>query len=155
MAKWNVDIKSYTDKKVEQIKDIHKKVVFACYSSIVKNTPSDTGRARGNWIISESQAQGTSDNTTGQRYHDVSEIPITNYNQPAYIENNLPYIRVLEYGGYPNPVKKGTYNKKTKKWEKRSENGFSKKAPQGMVGLTVAKFDSIVKSIVKEVGTDK
>lgn len=74
----------------------------------------------------------------------------SNPDEPYYISNNLPYIGVLEYGGYPNPPKKGSWSKRDQAWVIKSENGFSKQAPEGMVGLTVAKFQSIVNKIAQE-----
>lgn len=50
----------------------------------------------------------------------------------VYIFNNHPAITTLEYGGYPTPVKKGTY-RRGRGYERRSERGFSKLAPKGMV----------------------
>ena len=59
-------------------------------------------------------------------------------NQKIFFTNNLPYIETLEYGGYPNPVKKGTWVKKSKSYEVRSTGGFSKQvAPDGWVRKTL------------------
>ena len=45
--------------------------------------------------------------------------------------NNLPYARVVEYGGYPNPPKSPTG---------KTVNGFSKLAPAGMVRINIRKL---------------
>ena len=64
--------------------------------------------------------------------------------QTIYISNNLPYITKLEYGGYPKNPKGGSG---------KTVNGYSKQAPEGMVGVTLANneaiFDSAVRSVRK------
>jgi hypothetical protein len=42
----------------------------------------------------------------------------------SHVRNGLPYAQVVEFGGYPNPPKGG---------EGKTEGGFSKQAPQGML----------------------
>jgi hypothetical protein len=32
----------------------------------------------------------------------------------TYLTNNLPYIQQLEYGGYPDPVKRGSWIKRSR-----------------------------------------
>lgn len=59
------------------------------------------------------------------------------------IHNPLPYAKVVEYGLYPNPPKKGTG---------KTVNGFSTQAPAGMVGITVAEWPQIVAEAVQKVG---
>lgn len=54
--------------------------------------------------------------------------------------NNAPYVGVVEYGGYPIPVKKGTWNARKQAFEIRSQGGYSKQAPTGMVRIPVANW---------------
>ena len=65
--------------------------------------------------------------------------------ETLYFYNNLPYAEVVEYGDYPDPVEKGTYNKQRKKYEIRSAGGFSKLAPEGMVRLNTMGFNKLLK----------
>ena len=53
--------------------------------------------------------------------------------------NNAPQARVVEFGGYPEPVKFGTY-RKGRGYEVRSSRGYSKQAPKGMVRTNLAGF---------------
>ena len=69
-------------------------------------------------------------------------MPSPSGDESIYISNNLPYIATLEYGGYPNPPKSGSG---------KTVNGFSKQAPKGMVGVTLANTDAIFLASVKEV----
>ena len=52
MAKWSVDLNKFTKATKDKILDVRKTFAFLIYSSVVKKTPVDTGRARGNWLIS-------------------------------------------------------------------------------------------------------
>lgn len=67
----------------------------------------------------------------------------------------MPYIRKLEYGGYPDPVKKGSWDKKKKTYVIKTVGGFSRQAPKGMVGLTMSKIASTVKKAVEKSGWTK
>ncbi len=54
----------------------------------------------------------------------------------VYIQTNAPYATAIEFGQYPNPVKKGSYDKKAKKYVIKSVGGFSQQAPQGVYSTT-------------------
>lgn len=58
-------------------------------------------------------------------------------NKSMFFFNNSPYARVVEFGGYPSPVKNGTFNFRTGRFEKRSQGGFSKQAPVGMLRINI------------------
>ena len=65
-----------------------------------------------------------------------------------FMTNNLPYARTLEFGKYPTPVKRGTYVGKGR-YEKRSQGGFSKLAPRGMVRVNALRFRGWLKHAVR------
>ncbi len=129
-----------------------RKVLLDAYAKITKKTPVDTGRAKGNWNISA----GSPDLSVDDNASDDSDVG-TPSNPPAlpsqaldvyYISNNLPYIEVLENGGYPvrggggTPGPRGPSGprkKKTKKPKrpKTTAAGFSVQAPEGMVKVTL------------------
>ena len=116
------------------------------YSSIVKKTPVDTGRARGNWNISVGSPDLTTSDTTDPKFKQPKSIPAGADDQPIYICNNLPYIRKLEFGEYPNPPKKDGG---------KTVNGFSRQAPHGMVGVTVANAETYLKKAMNDVNNGK
>jgi len=151
MAQWTMDLNKYCEKKKTEFKEVRKAYAFALYSSIVKKTPVDTGRARGNWNITVGHDDTTSSERKTPQFKSPDQMPKVEGDETIYISNNLPYITTLEYGGYPNPPKKGTYNKKTKTYEIRSQNGYSKQAPEGMVGVTLANNEAIFNSAVRSV----
>lgn len=100
------------------------------YESIVKKTPVDTGRARGNWQIGIGQdiiSTTPRTNKTGNVSGETNKLSQVSGDETIYISNNLPYIVRLEYGS-------------------------SKQAPNGMVGLTTATFKKKIDEAVKESG---
>lgn len=140
MAKWTMDLNKYCKDKEVELKDVRKTYAFALYTSIVKKTPVDTGRARGNWNITVGHDDTTASTRTKPQFKDVEEVPKVEGDETIYISNNLPYITKLEYGGYPNPPKGG---------KGKTINGYSKQAPEGMVGVTLANNKNIFESAVR------
>ena len=140
MAQWSLDLTEYAKKKNVEIKEVRKAYAFALYSSIVKKTPVDTGRARGNWNVSVGSPDTSTTETTQQKYNSQESIPTPNGDESIFISNNLDYIEKLEYGGYPNPPKGGSG---------KTVNGFSKQAPNGMVGVTLANNENIFNAAVR------
>ena len=142
MAQWTMDLNKYCEKKKTEFKEVRKSYAFALYSSIVKKTPVDTGRARGNWNITVGHDDTTASTRTKPQFKSVDEVPKVEGDETIYISNNLPYITKLEYGGYPNPPKGG---------KGKTINGYSKQAPEGMVGVTLANNKNIFDSAVRAV----
>ena len=142
MAKWTMDLNKYCKDKEVELKDVRKTYAFALYSSIVKKTPVDTGRARGNWNISVGHDDTLPKENTVPQFKSVEEVPKVEGDESIYISNNLPYITKLEYGGYPKQPKGG---------KGKTINGYSKQAPEGMVGVTLANNENIFNSAVRAV----
>lgn len=141
------------------------------FTRVIKKTPvgvgPGAGLARGNWQasidapavgITESSGAVSSRATDAlAAFGSMSVIAQFVPGKKFYCVNNLPYIRVLEYGGYPLAPKLGTWVKtyrtsggKTRAghYEIRSVGGFSKQAPQGMVGVTMKELKAIRGKIV-------
>ena len=116
--------------KVEQLSlQGFRKVVLDLDTKVVERTPVDTGRARANWqanIGPQPQSQGGDIATT---------VAALTLGDTAWLANGLPYIRVLEYGEFPNPPKGGTG---------KTVGGFSTQAPSGMIRLSALEFGDIV-----------
>jgi hypothetical protein len=122
---------------------------FEVFNRVVMRTPVDTGAARQNWLVtinsetSDFNAEKTGGNVSTEG---TAVINGANGDDTIFIQNNAPYIRKLEYGGYPeNPKKSGATNK----GEPKTVGGYSRQAPNGMVGLTLAKADQLWKRAVK------
>ena len=74
-------------------------------------------------------------------------VPDYVLNKKMYFTNNLPNIVPLEYGGYPQPVKLGSWDKKKKAYVKKSDGGFSKQAPGGWVRATLIAMRNKIKTL--------
>ena len=135
----------------ESANDNVRAVYFTGLRAIVEQTPVDEGRARNNWFLTSRQpsTQKRGKNKAGTAsLKSVSTMSKNVLNKTFYFTNNLPYIHVLEYGGYPTPVKKGTYNKRTKTFEIRSINGFSDQvAPKGWVRSVVIRMQNAIRKL--------
>jgi hypothetical protein len=162
-ARWSIDPRDFIKTPIENIEEVRRAYAFEIFSRVVKRTPVDTGAARGNWIpTTGSPSEEVTDNKdksgnqTLQRIKTVVEQATGD--DSLCLSNNLPYIAKLEYGGYPNPPKHGG---KTKEYTRKDEtkvgglpktvNGFSRQAPQGMVGLVSAQAGQIFNDAVNAV----
>ena len=124
-------------------------VYLSGLKNIVQETPADTGRARNNWFLSvgsPSNKKTTSGSLQGVNSLTQSgKMPKVVLGKVLYFTNNLPYIKTLEYGGYPKPVKKGSLI--NGKYQKLSRNGFSLQAPKGWVRSTLIKMRRKIKKL--------
>jgi hypothetical protein len=94
-------------------------------SSVVKRSPVDTGRFRGNWqttVAAPATGNLNRDDKGGSEAIAAGVGALTNAKagDTVWIVNNLPYAQ-------------------------RLENGWSDQAPTGMVRLTVNEFEKYVK----------
>tara|TARA_R110000744_G_scaffold121562_1_gene226296 strand:- start:10794 stop:11219 length:426 start_codon:yes stop_codon:yes gene_type:complete len=125
--------------KINANKDV-RGVYFSGLSAVIKQTPVDEGRARNNWFLTEGVASDqatTSNSDSGSNsFSQLNSIPKNVLDKKIYFTNNLPYIEVLEYGGYPNP------NKGIK-----TAGGFSKQAPSGWVRKTLISMQNKIRSL--------
>jgi hypothetical protein len=103
-------------------------VTIGLFSSIIKMTPVDTGRAKGNWqctINSGATNVVTRDDNSpyGSANGETMDMLLTTIPPRAghkvFLSNNLPYIERLEYG-------------------------YSKQAPSGMVRVSVQRFSGLM-----------
>jgi hypothetical protein len=119
------DVQKFEIKVGKLSTEVIKKIVFEMYTRIVLRTRFDTGRARGNWMISiGGPATGTSNRTSKSGPVGSELAQLSAYRAgDVWITNNLNYIRFLENGT-------------------RSFQG------DHMVSRTVAEFRSIVKGLV-------
>lgn len=139
-----------------QVHLVVKRVALDALRRIVRRTPVMTGRARANWQLTIGSPasdevnvldkQGGTTIAAGlETLKALSEVAPRSF-PVVWITNNLPYILVLEEGGYPPLPEQGTYiRERTTRsgrrvkahYEIRSAGGYSKQAPRGMVAVTV------------------
>lgn len=122
--------------------DILQTIVFKVGESVVRLSPVDSGRFRGNWQLSIDSTAGSSlvryDKDGQSTINEIaSRANSFTAGQVAYIQNHVLYGNDLEYGLYNGPTSKVT------------DEGFSRQAPSGMVRITEMQFDSIVAEAVR------
>ena len=118
-------------------------IALDLYGSIQKDTPADTGRARGSWQTTI----GTP--ATGDPVRSLSEAQAElkrvagefKMGSVIYLTSNLVYIGKLEFGGY------GTGQYST---SKTTRDGYSVQAPYGMARVNVARIQSMVRKAVSD-----
>ena len=144
-------VKLAIDQLEQSANDDIRGVYLAGLKNIVQETPADTGRARNNWFLSVSTPSNkttTSESVGGgASLIQTSKMPKNVLGKKIFFTNNLPYIGVLEYGGFPNPVKKGSYDKKKKKYIKLSKGGYSLQAPKGWVRAALMRMQNKIRSL--------
>jgi len=159
---FSLDVASFNHLYEIRATQIIKKVAFDMFRKVILKTPVDTGRARGNWMIGINKVPiGSAPDIASKK--DVlgsiaTGIESVKAGDTVVLANTLPYIGVLEYGGYPkNPIggskgRKAVF-KKGKKMRSamrqiKSVGGFSYQAPQGMVRISIEEYIPTVKKIV-------
>jgi len=113
------DIANFTNKTEEAATKIFRGTALSLLGKIIKRTPVDTGRLRGNWFSSINAPIKKVDGSSEGYSSTVAKAKLGN---TIFFVNNLPYAQVIEHGDY------------------------SEQAPNGMVKVTVAEFESVVKA---------
>lgn len=151
-SSFTADISRFAVKAKGRSDTVIRRIAFDLFSRVIMRTPVDTGRARANWItgvgylpVSTKEATDkgpiTSDGKGNSSAKDAMAATLKDFGagKSIYLANNLPYIGVLEYGGYPNPSN-GT----------KTAGGFSLQAPAGMVGVSMAEVERIISAAARE-----
>lgn len=133
-------IGGFAEAALDAIRQTIQDVLIIVGETVINLTPVDTGRAKANWQFSIGaplkgsldRFDKTGDDTIAEL---ISRVNAMEPGQVAYLVNNLIYAPVLEYGLYPPPQKEPT---------KVTPAGYSKKAPAGMVRITLAQFQKFV-----------
>ncbi|HEY0860671.1 MAG TPA: hypothetical protein VGE19_07160 [Pseudoxanthomonas sp.] len=128
---FGLDIARFVEKAKAAPEQVVRKVGLDLASRVVLRSPVDTGRFRANWNVAfgrvDTLTTPSTDKTGGKTLERV-RVQINGWTpgQDIYLTNSLPYAIPLEYG-----------------WSK-------KQAPQGMVRITVAEFQTFVNAAVAE-----
>ncbi len=135
-------------KAMEMIKaganDDVRGVWFAGMQNIVEGTPARSGGTRNAWRLSEGRPKSGYADSNGIAPKADSKVggsksfasifgalPDNVLGKKLFFSNDSPAIHLLEYGGYPNPVKLGSLFEG--RFQKLSSGGYSKQAPGGWV----------------------
>lgn len=165
---FTLDIRNFVEKTKKNNETVMRAVTLKLFSAIIKASPVDTGRFRMNWIASgalPALVTRKGFDKTGEKA--VADATRHVMSTPAWTEltlsNNLPYGQLLEFGGYssghhgperPNasnlvsfvgPHKFSSFvGPKRRGYVSKTVNGYSKQAPQGMVRINIARFNTLL-----------
>lgn len=131
--KFRGDINRFIAKSNAAMDLYAKKVVIDLQARVIEKTPVDKGQLHWNWFIGNNAInlhteshEGDGKGAAASRNAQVVEgIKING--QIIYITNSLPYAYRIEYEGWSN------------------------KAPAGMVGVTIAEMNSVLNKSASEV----
>ncbi|MFY1050939.1 HK97 gp10 family phage protein [Ectopseudomonas khazarica] len=117
-------------RKIEQAHDqIVRTATIDLFSGTIRDTPVDTGRARGNWVTQvDTPAQGVIERDDKSGAAAIAEVIAKTpegAGQETTMANSLPYIDRLEYG-------------------------YSQQAPSGMVRRNLARVQRIVQAAISK-----
>lgn len=137
-------INEWVEQTQSDIDNVLQTVVLLVGQSVVRLSPVDTGRFKGNWQLSIDETIDNSlirqDPEGTQTLADIARTANRfTAGQVAYIQNHVLYGTDIEYGLYNGPTQKVT------------DDGYSRQAPAGVVRVTAAEFIEIVNQAVRMV----
>ena len=130
MATFSVPIAALAEKMQIDVETIARKVTLDIFSAVVKRSPVDTGRFKGNWNAS----YGAPDYTVSQH---IDKTPL------------LSAGPRIQRAALALPVGGVTFLSNGLPYAKRLEDGWSKQAPGGMVKLAQVEFSRFVEKATK------
>lgn len=138
MTRFELDLTKAVEKAKGRVGVVLRKTALELFTQIVRKTPVDTGRARGNWTAGIGTLPAGTDAPDKKGGATIAQaaavIATAEPDGPAiYIGNNTPYILRLEIGP-PKPT--------------------SKQAPAGMVRVSIENLGGIVREAVQEAKND-
>lgn len=124
-------LQQFRDQTLETMDEVFRRVMIEIGTTVIRLSPVDTGRFRGNWQFTvDAPASASLDNYDADGHETiaklVADVQHLSYGQTAHLVNNLIYSIPLEYG-------------------------HSGQAPAGMVRITLAGFQQMVEQAVREV----
>lgn len=132
------DLDSFAKKAPKQVDEARRKTVLDLFSAIIKSTPVDTGRAKGNWqtsvgtvraaVLERMDPTGQGDMSTEVETELLAALAQWSDDDTITLANGLPYIL-------------------------RLEDGSSKQAPAGMARRNVKRFEPLLKAAAAQART--
>lgn len=124
MSGFTLDIKNFVEKAKKSPETVARQVSFKLFSAVIKASPVDTGRFRMNWqtagAVTPSGVIDAVDESGNKAVAAAADYAFKNSDWNEFtLTNNLPYAERLEYG-------------------------WSNQAPQGMVRVNVARFNTLL-----------
>lgn len=152
-----VDPEKWAVTAMEKSEDAIRATAIKYFSAIVTSSPVDEGTFRANWYVTTTSPSSDRNDSKTDKSGSSTISAMANFVSKSItwdsfiFTNNLPYSEVIEFGGYSSPVSKGTWNKKTKSYEERSLDGYSKLAPQGVVRVNAIRFNKLLEAEARKV----
>lgn len=142
MANFDDVINQWVENVQTKVDDILQTLVIKVGESLIRMSPVDSGRFRGNWQLGIESGTTSSLNRfdpdgTSTLQELASKANSFTAGQIAYIQNHVLYGYDLEYGTYNGPTQKVT------------DEGFSRQAPHGMVRVTETRFMELVNEAIR------
>ncbi|AZC19543.1 hypothetical protein C4K40_4162 [Pseudomonas sp. CMR5c] len=124
-------LEQFRDQALEDMNEVFRRVMIEIGSTVIRLSPVDTGRFKGNWQFTVDAPATASLDNYDKEGHDtvarlVADVQHLTFGQTAYLVNNLVYSIPLEYG-------------------------HSSQAPTGMLRITINGFQQMVEQAVREV----
>lgn len=119
MADFNLDLASIADELEVDYNLLIRRFTFGVYSRVIRKSPVDTGRFRGNWIVS-----------IGKPISSVFDA--TNKNASVFINNNPAKIDSFDLARDSELVIQNNLP-----YAEKLETGHSKQAPNGMLDISI------------------
>jgi len=153
-SSFSKEVHLFINKTNTKITLIKRLAIYNLFSNIVDRTPKwidghpHSGTAKWNWKISIGALRNSvlkgkdpeGSRTKDRGFRELKEM--TDEDQDIYIENAVPYIFLLEEGGYPDPSTASN---------PRTIGGFSTQAPEGMLRISAMEWNMDVDTATKEV----
>lgn len=138
----------------QQVRAVRNQLALTALRALVFTTPRDTGNAVANWqVTTGSPATGWTPKADRDAQNaTVQEGAAAIARAPVYgvvhITNNVPYIEVLNNGGFmpPNPGP-STDPRPGRNGRVLVRNGYSIQAPAGMLPAAVRAIDAELRSV--------
>ena len=133
---FSLDVSSFAEQFEDGAEKAVRGTTIELWSSIIKSSPVDEGRFRGNWFPTGQKPSEKVDLNNFDKSGSKSSARATQHVSSLKdwstftLTNNLPYSEIIEFGGYGDGDK--------------TVNGFSKQAPQGVVRVNVARFNTLL-----------
>lgn len=165
-AKFVATVKKWAEVTEDHMLIVKRQVAKEMFRRVINRTPlwrdddpnHPPGKTKGNWTASsgrpttkELKRVDPSGQITIKAMEKVVDKILAG--KSAFLSNTSEYIFVLEYGKYPVGGR-GSWNDKTRDYEKRSTGGWSNQllqfSAQGMVRISVSEFEEIVNKITRK-----
>jgi len=118
---FSLDIASFAKETGLELELVTRKIALDAYTRVTIKTPVDTGRARANWNIGAGSPDlGVTEDTSKPS----PNLAKGDGDDAIFITNNLEYVHELE-------------------------NGSSKKAPDGMVAITMLELEAGIRNVLR------